>query len=377
MTRKIGLLSYHTAYNYGTLLQAYALARVINESGYDAEYMTYKAGIPKSLVQKIIAGGKYLFSDWHALYKKLTTKSATRFWNRDEFVSTKKGFDAFIKEFIPHSMRTYTPINIYTENLPYDSFIVGSDQTWSPYLLSEKSPFFLQFVKNAKLKNAYAPSLGTAKIPDDLKPIYLQQLRTFNKLSCREKAGCKVLEDLLKRKVEHVLDPTFLLNPEQWDELAIPYKIDTPYILSYLLGEKKCVIDFAEKLGKDKGLPVYFIVTSPFHLQRKNKLFGVTPPQFVYLIKNAQYVCTDSFHGTIFSINYKKNFYSFMKREGGLDAVDNYRIHDILSELSLCKRFKADGDDSLEPDIDYTNIAKTKEKLRDESLRYLNETLQA
>jgi len=376
MSKKIGLVSYPASYNYGTLLQAYALACVINKLGFDAEYISYQVSIPRSTNQRIVTGIKYLFTNWKALYCKLIRKSPYAQWGRKEFLTTKKGFDDFYNKFTPHSSKIYNNINIKTDILPYDNYIVGSDQTWSPYRFSESSPTFLSFIKNTKLKNAYAPSLGALTIPDELKPFYKRALGTFNHLSCREKSGCIALESLLRRKVEHVIDPAFLLKADQWDKLATQLEIGSPYILSYVLGQKKCISAFAEKLGNEKKLPVYYIVTSPFYLRKKNKLLGVTPTQFISLIKKAEYVCTDSFHGVIFAIIYKKQFYSFMKREGDIITIDNSRIIEMLSDLNLSSRFRFDSDTSLGGDIDYSIIDKKIEERINTSMSYLKDILE-
>lgn len=371
----VGLFSFHKEYNYGTMLQAYALYQSIKYLGFNAEYISFSQGKANSLRKKIKTATILFFKDFSGFQAALTNKKPNNFWNSPEFELTKKAFDEFHNKFIPHTESIYTPEN-YFELIPlYNKFVVGSDQTWSPYRYSKKNPLFLSFIDNGKLKHAYAPSIGTSNFPEDLKDLYRKELGDFNHISCREKAGCVILESILKRPIEYVLDPTLLLTADQWDELSLNQTISEKYILCYFLGNRSYVQKFAEKLSQETSLPIYYIVTTPHYLQFDNCLLGVGPRQFTSLIKNAEYVCTDSYHGTLFSINYQKTFYSFMKREGGLEAIDNSRILDILSNLNISNRFKLNNDFSFEQEIDYTKVTPIINKLRDASKRFLKSIL--
>jgi hypothetical protein len=193
-------------------------------------------------------------------------------------------------------------------------------------------------------------------------------------LSCRERTNCEILSTALGREVAYVLDPTFLLTANDWNQIAKPTEgMQTKqYILCYILGEKKRISDFAEKLGKEKGLPVYYIVTRPLYLMKKNHLFA-TPESFLCLIRDAAYVVTDSFHGSILCINYNTQFYSFTKREE-VNDVDNDRILEILNTFELSNRYK-DDNDTLEEDIDYKAVNSIVEHYREKSKVYLSKTI--
>ena len=368
---KISLVSYHNEYNYGTMLQAYALWRVIHDMGFDSEYISFNQGKPNKIYGKVKTAFKLFFTDFGKFYSTLFHVTQDEFWKCKEFASIKSEFDIFYNTNIPHTSIIYDPESFDKISTLYSKFIIGSDQTWSPYRYSKKNPFFLSFVRNHKLKNSYAPSIGTSNFPDNLKPVYKQELETFENLSCRENTGCRILETIVKKKVHHVIDPTLLLNVEKWNELAVPSVVKQKYILCYLLGTKKCIWNFAEELGRQNNIPVYYIVTSQTYLKHQNRLLGIGPGQFIGLIKDAEYICTDSYHGTLFSINYRKNFYSFMKRDGDIDRIDNSRIYDVLEELSLINRFKNDGDLSFEQDIDYSVVYPIIKNLREKSTQYL------
>lgn len=371
----IALFSFHKEYNYGTMLQAYALYQSIKHLGFNAEYISFSQGKANSLSKKIKTAIILFFKDFRGFLSALTNNKPNDFWINPEFELTKKAFDEFHNKFIPHTEFIYTPENYLVLNQLYNKFVVGSDQTWSPYRFSKKNPLLLSFIDNNNLKHAYAPSIGTSNFPEDFNDLYRNELVGFNHISCREKAGCNILQNLLKRPIEYVLDPTMLLTADQWDKLSLNQTINEKYILCYFLGNRNYMQKFAEKLSQETSLPIYYVGTIPHYLQFNNCLLDVGPRQFISLIKNAEYVCTDSYHGTLFSINYQKNFYSFMKREGGLEAIDNSRILDILSSLNVTNRFKSNNDFSFEQEIDYTKVTPVVKNLRASSKRFLKGVL--
>lgn len=376
MKKKIGLISYHKDYNYGTLLQAYALSEIIDKMGYTSEYISYEAKQSKSFFKRFVSAIRYLFTDFKSLLEKTVARKAYDFFNNEDFLSTKVAFEEFYKNHIPHSDMIYTNQNLGIINSRYTNFIVGSDQTWSPFLCNGDSIFFLKNIGNNELKNSYAPSLGTNNFPQNQENLYKNELSTFNYLSCREKSGCEILERITNKKVEHVVDPTLLLNPKQWRSIMTPYEIKQPYILCYFLGDKAYVSEFAETLGKEKKIKVYYIVSSPTYLSKKNRLIGVSPQEFLFLIDNASYVCTDSFHGSLFSINFQKQFYSFLKRDGNSKNLDNGRIPALLKEFNLEIYLKENGDFTFENPIDYSTVIKILDNRKIHSSQYLEKILQ-
>ncbi|NLD93697.1 MAG: polysaccharide pyruvyl transferase family protein [Fibrobacter sp.] len=369
--KKVGLISYHFWYNYGTVLQSYALWKAISNLGYDSEYIDFK---------------------WHWNNQKNQKRSLKLKFKRfltDPFKHIQKRelqllnlamneFDLFAKKYIPTSNNSFTANDLINFPPEYSRYIVGSDQTWNPLYLKEidLSIFLLSFVKENTKKFSYAPSIGTLQIDESTMCVYKRELVKFNKISCREKDCCEFLSKNISKDVVHVLDPTFLLNEKQWEEIEVPFKMDGPYILCYILGSKNCISDYAELLGKEKRLPVYYIATSRQYLKKKNKLIGVGPSHFVNLIKNAEFVVTDSFHGTALSINFKKKFYSFSKREGNIHSSDNRRIFGLLEEFSLENRFKNDDDTRFEDDIDYSPVCYKLNDRLDSSYRYLKSIIE-
>lgn len=193
----------------------------------------------------------------------------------------------------------------------------------------------------------------------------------FRNLSCRERQNCNLLESELLDKVEFVLDPTFLLSPSDWNSYIHEPIIEGKYILAYILGTRECISKFAEKLGEHNNLPVYYILTRPEYLSKDNLLKTIGPFDFVNLIENASFIVTDSFHGTILSINFEKNFYSFTKRDGSATTIDNDRIGTVLQEFELNDRLLNDEFANELGSIDYIRVKSKLENLRESSLNYL------
>lgn len=368
---KIGLVSFYKDPNYGTMLQAYALAASIRNLGKECEYIQYR-NHSKSSHQKLV---------FRSVIKQLLTNLGLinneyefKYYDNKEFRNIKGKYQYFVRHYIPVSRKTYYIDSIIYTNEEYSNFIVGSDQTWSRFMTRNLEQYlFLGFVTDTMKKQSYAPSIGTTNIDNDYRNKLIETLSSFSNLSCREPENSKLLSILLGKQVESVIDPTLLLKKDDWISIVDNnYSLPSEkYILCYILGVKDCISSFAEKLGEEKGLSVYYILTRPEYLTKKKVLCDVGPRDFVNLIANAEYVVTDSFHGTIFSINLNTNFYSFAKRIRAEGFNDNDRILSILKPLGLQNRFHDDSDDEILPDIDFKSVMSKLEGLKLSSMAYL------
>ena len=383
MEKKIAIVAPHRSMNYGTMLQAYALAAVINSCGYSCEYLSYTIYYKHSICERI----------WNKLKRVCgcTPKGTARNEGVDdisfsfsaEFNPLLQKADSFYANFIPHSSRLYNPKNVWRTNFKYSKFIVGSDQSWSiENYIHEKAFYFLPFVFGYKKKYAYAPSIGTTGIPEHYQYILSKYLSSFRTLSCREKSNSETLSWLLNREVKYVIDPTLLIRKEEWGSFSEKVNgLPPKYILAYILGEKKCVADFAERMAVQKGIPVYYVLTRPTYLSKSHILKNLSPQQWIYAIANAECVVTDSFHGTLFSINFNREFYSFAKRKNdtSIEYNDNDRIIELLGSLHLEDRFvkdeDAENDSPVKFGISYEKVNEIVENQRIESLNYLYKIL--
>lgn len=368
MAKKIGIASPFKDYNYGTVLQAFALYESLRSLGLDAEYLDYQASASLPIWKRVM---RYVLHP-SLLKERLTTKKVENpivsFLNSENFEQNKVRYEDFIQQ-IPRSV-PYDVNSIKKADVIYDLFIVGSDQTWSPFLNDSNSLYFLNFTRNEK-KVSYAPSLGTSNLPDTYKTILKEKLSSFKYLSCREKFGADLLSKLTGKKVEHVLDPTLLLQKKDWEKYEKKVEgIDADYVLVYQLGVRPLLKDYATKLAKKEDLEIVSILTNEYTGAWNTTFDGIGPAEFLWLIHHATYVVTDSFHGTMFSINFKKQFFSFAKVEGGRSSFDNIRLLDFLSDFDIEERLIKDVNE--EPiKIDYSEVYKILNERRCVSLEYL------
>ena len=370
--QKIGLVSYQFWYNYGTCLQAYALWKKIQMMGFDSEYINFGWHYPIS-ESKVTLLSKIKYKVKHILN---LDKFETKIFNIN--AANNRLFDEFRNDYIKES----SPIDIHNlESIEssYSKFIVGSDQTWNPDCVEEQffKIFLLSFVHDPAKKNAYAPSIGRNNVSTHCLDLFKQYLDGVTYISCREKSGCKILSKALNRDIQQVLDPTLLLESKDWDVVAKNPITDKGYILCYILGNKSCICEYAKKLAQRENKRLY-IISNNLDVYKSFEdyiLQGVGPKEFVGLIRDCSCLVTDSFHGTIFSINFQKDFYTFHKRPGTLNESDNSRILDTLRQFDLENRFREDSDESFCHSIDYGKVTRMLEKYRKESLVYLNNIL--
>ena len=375
-TKRVAIISPHFWPNYGTMLQAYALQNVIEQWGYKSEYISYQGRLMgirhfTNIAKKLVMNPAYALKKFRG---KVKMDNCDYFFHDENFASTWKAFVQWHNHLIHYTSNIHNHQTLHQLNQRYDLFIVGSDQTWSPFANMNYATFyynFLCFVDDNRKKVSYAPSFGTFNLSEEYKRKVLKALKSFNFISCRETKGARWLSESLGREVKGVLDPTLLLAAEDWERVSRPMQMPEKYVLCYCLGGKKCVSDFAEKVGEQERLPVYYILTRPDYLQNENCISGVGPGEFLTLIRKAKYVCTDSFHGTIFCINFNIPFFSFTKREESDKQNDNERIQNILSEFSLENRFRTDADMDVDGSCDFVKANDILFRRRKESLEYL------
>lgn len=373
--KKVGIITYHHYYNYGTALQAYALQKAIDSiEGYQAELIDFRSHEEKKL------------SRWQLILLRIRRIPAyIKEWKRvkaikkysPEFAKKNPFFDEFFKNDFVTSPTTYHTFAELKKNAPdYDIMVTGSDQTWSPQIGFHPA-FFLEFGSPKALRIAYAPSIGVSKLSKEDAYYINVHLQPYDSISCRESLGTKVLQECVKGKeIVNVLDPTFLLRAEDWDKIAVAPQIKGDYILCYFIGHKTYYREIATQLSQDLGMPLYFIPVSWQDMGKGNNLLPESGPrEFLGLIRDARLVLTDSFHGTAFSINYHKSFYSFTKIEGGKSASDNSRLYDILSKLYLEDRLIDTKTKISFTDVDYSEASKLLEAERNKSNIFLSNAL--
>lgn len=367
---KIGTLTYHRAVNYGAVLQTYALQKVLDKLGIENEVIDYRSD----------------FIEW--VYKPFCMRKVKNLW---DFVKVIEGapiksrkmkqFFDFTEKNIRLSKEKYTKENISNANDIYDLFISGSDQVFNFKCSNNDKNYFLDFVTDNKKKNSYAASFGFDKIPDEHVEEYKRLLSTFNNISVREEQGVKIVKDAVQKEATEVLDPTLLLSGDEWKEIIKTPKIhDKGYILVYAMKPSDMLIHFADKLEKMTGLEILFIkdaLTREGHNVLKENIRyvkHVDPAEFVELFSKAEYVITNSFHGTAFSINFNKKFFTELLAP---ETKVNSRLENILDMLDLRSRQILSLDNVTLDEIDYERVNNILEERKKISIDYLTKNILA
>jgi len=298
--KEIAILTLYDNINFGNKLQNFAVQTIFENLGYHCTTITYK-----EILKEIRWKG------WIAYCLGFPKKKAKE---KRMIVRRKRAFADFSNTYLniekPIYFRQAAPKLIKR----FDYYVTGSDQVWHNWTSTkdELEYFFLEFVPEEK-RICIAPSFGFESIPDKFRDSYIKGLQGFRYLSCREISGCKMISELIDREAELLIDPTMVLTVEDWDKISKNPKFEIPhkYILVYFLGEMavedKSLID---TFTKEQNLNVINIYSLD-----DEKYYYTDPSEYLYLIKNASFVCTNSFHGCVFSILYNINFGVFERKD--------------------------------------------------------------
>lgn len=368
--KKVGIITLHRIVNYGSVLQAYATQKVLQKLGYEAEFIDYYPERMHMLgMLKRIKNKKEKFK------KNVFLRNMARLIILPSYFKRFYTFHTFIKKHLRLTEKVYHTEEKIEANLPKaDIYCTGSDQVWNTGW-NEKidSPFFLKFVPKEKKCIAYAASFGKAKLEEWEKEETKELLQKYSYIAMREKSGVKILENLGIKNATHVLDPTLLLNKKEWEELISKKYENKKYIFMYNINHNKKLDEYARKLSKIKKMPI-IIVSYNYHDVLKTGHLKCNPrvEDFLSLIANAEYVLTDSFHCTAYSINFNKNLLvaypeKFSTRLASiveLTGITN-RVIDNYEDLSICDR-----------KIDFKYANNILEEERKKSITYLKQALE-
>ena len=330
---KIGLITYY-GNNYGGCLQAYAIQQTIKNIGYNPQILQVNTQMTGAGFSKWLAIRRVLRNPIDFLRRRKYIKENSR----NEIIRSK-AFDHYRSEFLIFDKSFTLSVDNLDGAEGYDTFVCGSDQIWNPILYGVHPIWTLKFAPIGSKKIAYAPSLGISNIPEQYVSDFKENLRDYTYLSCREQEGAKSLSKVIGKEVDVVLDPTLLLTPEQWHEFARPVDIQKPYIFCYLFGDYPYIAEVKKRVTAHFGIEV---VCLPYNLRELKsddiKLYDITPNQFVWLIENARYVITDSFHASVFSVKMSTPFIS-LKRTSDKDKKNmNSRLYTLLKTVGLENR---------------------------------------
>lgn len=380
--KKVGICACYNNYNFGSMLQSFATQEIIEENGFEPEYIIYNKN--KSLKFKI----KSLPRLFNVSFVKSKLKELKKRKDINNHVEVKKNieirkklFDNFQKEFYRNFSKEYIEYEDLKKGAKeYDSVLVGSDQLWLPIGLGTNF-YNLMFVPDEINKISYATSFGVSAVPWYQKSRTKKYLDRINYLSTRELKGKEIIKEISGLDANVVVDPTLLFNGKEWEKF-IPNKevVEDKYVFCYFLGNVKEYRDEAQKIANKFGYKTVIIPhLDEFVESDENfgdiKLYEVGPKEFVNLIRNAEFVCTDSFHGTVFSLLNHKKFMTFNRYAEGSKNSRNSRIDSLCSQVGISDRRYNNNIENIEKEIDYVAVDKKIEELRSFSKNFLKKAL--
>lgn len=349
---KIGILTFCNAYNLGGALQAFSLQKALEETGQDAELIDYRCPAIENMhkLRPVLHRGISLKSRVYNIIHNIVF-----FPRRIRY----KKFQQCMKR-----SRKYSRDNVHEANGQYDMFITGSDQVFNLKLTGDDSTYFLDFVDKG-IKASYAASLGIY-LPDQ-KERYQHLLKTFDYLSVREKSTADIFEKELGIVAEDMPDPVFLHTADEWKTLVgVSADNKHKYVLVYSLIENKDLYDIANKVAKERGLKVFAITKVLRPMGHADKCFrNAGPKEFIELIANADYVVTNSFHGTAFSLIFEKQFTTLKP------ASAPERIEDLLASVNLHQKITESSRQVDCRTIDYNCVREVADHIKEKGTLFI------
>ena len=363
--RKVGVVTLHRVFNYGSVLQAYATQRMFETIGCECEIIDYitpqrtKSALRKCYKIKGLKG---------AIYYILRAVSIEIKWHT---------FNKFIKKHLRLSKNRYVTIEDLKKDPPFcDVYCTGSDQTWnSKYNEGVDRGFFLDFGKEKVRRIAYAASIGQERVPSDEKQIMAALMSKYAAISVRESSAVEIVKELTGVSPQLLIDPTLQISVSEWSKLEAKPLLKERYVLLMLLyNEDNGATDYARKVADKLGCKLVKISWDLIKDRRVDKMFTHRSPEvFLSLFHHAEYVVTNSFHGTAFCINYNKQFSVFKRNEM------QTRIDSVLELTGLTSRLVVsdggEGMDVVNRLIDYEPVNDILERERVKSAEFLREAI--
>lgn len=384
--KKAGLCVRYDCDNFGSMLQILATQRAIRAVGWDYEIIRYDKRTPLFYITNVTR----LFNPYFMKGKIETFEKNRKLKGFPEVWKGNSIRNKWIADYRRAYIGPYSPVYKGYANLvkgaeKYDAMVVGSDQLWTPAGI--KSKFYnLLFVPDHLKKVSFATSFGVGEIPASQKKMTTQYLQRIEHVSVRETRGAEIVKELTGRDATVALDPTLLYTGDEWKEI-FPEKriIDEPYILAYFLGSNEEHRDAVEQLKRESGLKLVTIPFMDVFVERDltfgdQRLFEVGPIEFLNLIRGAEYICTDSFHGSVFSILNHKQFITFDRTNSSDKQTRNSRIDSLFGLLRLEKRRYRSGvalKNMIDQSIDFDTVDQKLAELRHETICFLNNALNA
>lgn len=387
--RKVALVTCYFKHNYGSMLQAYATQKALDELGIENETINisgFNGEIKRAKLRYFAQAtltSDILISKIGMVQNRLRKKIHKQTYGKQSQIR-----EARFREFVTQHIRiskVYESKNQLAGECRkrYSTVLVGSDQLWLPVNIAADY-YTLNFVPDEVNKVAYATSFGMSTLPKSSKEKAKQFLQRMNHIGVREESGQMLIREIIERDVPVVCDPTLLFTSEEWEDIEQEAPIEKkPYILCYLLGTNNLHREFALKLKAETGMILIALV----HLDEFVKIddtyadktpYDVGPAEFLNYVRHASYICTDSYHCSIFASLYHKEFFTFRRYIRDTKQSTNNRVEYLLGELGVTERLLIGNEDvrtCMTIMSDYQAVDSNIERIRSNSYEYLRKAL--
>ena len=376
------LTKFYKNYNYGGMLQGYALQKAILKLGYTADIVSYDVSQNANPVYPSIIVQAKQYSIEAAVNKAIEKAIGKgKFLIRDLLSNREEKFMQFMID-TNAGTEVYNDDSMHLLKNRYKTFISGSDQVWNPNAV--RSLYLQTFSAGRNRKISYAASIGRDKLSEFEADAMIPSLRQFGSISVREKTAKSLLEQYIDSPIATVLDPTMLLTAAEWSEIATSHVTSGKYAVVYFFSDSFKVRRKLEDFCKKRGLQLVMI---PYAKQEYNltdqrgpgvRCDNVGPNEFVSLIRNANFVFTDSFHGAVFSLIHQVPCAVFERNKAGHVSM-NSRLYDLLDTFDESQRL-IDANHISELDrlheIDRDKIQRILRQKKEESLVFLKSAIE-
>ena len=386
MKNKIAYICNTYIWNYGSILQSYALFVKIKQLGFEADVVDYK-DTPNTLKAQF---KQTLFLRIPMLFKYSELKKkilSIKISHNVSYCNIQNQRHKAMKLFVTNNFTFTKPCNtiqdVKNQIKDYACVLIGSDQLWGVAEIL-RDYHTLNFIPDNQPKISYATSFGVSQLPCFVRSKARNFLKKIDFLSIREKSGAEIIKNIADRDAKIVVDPTLLLSPSDWSLVAGNEKrISEKYIFCFFLGNNPDQRNFTKQFSKKVNLPIVSMqhvdefIPSDIDFADIN-INDASPNDFINLIKNAEYIICDSFHASVFSIIFKKNFYTLDRYKSSSTNSRNTRITSLFSILGLENRhinIHSNVDELIKITTDYNHVHEKWYEWKQESLNYLKNSL--
>ncbi|QFJ56293.1 polysaccharide pyruvyl transferase family protein [Pseudobutyrivibrio xylanivorans] len=340
--KKIGILTFHFAYNYGAMLQAYALKEYLSD-GNELEFINYQP----ERTRNIYTTNPFIFG----MHPKLVLQRTLDFPKKNK---QAKVFEDFKNKYLEVNDKPFFSLEeLRTALNQHDLNVFGSDQIWNLDITGDTPEYYGELCNSEKCNIVYAGSFGHDKLTEKEND-YISIMSNFDKISVRESYAKDILEEKGINSV-HVCDPVFLLDSTSWEALTRePAGIKgNRFILYYTLKNDKELTERANDIAEKFGCKLISIHPNANKILVGKQLYGIGPQEFLWLIKNAEYICTNSFHASAFSLIFRKKLVHSQLEKG------KGRVQSLLETVNSKKGMDSNGIECMDlSKIDGTKLVE-------------------